>query len=60
MSKININPNKELMEKFMNWMFEKQLLYGSPFDKWWEERGMLDFLKFAKEKFDTEYVKENL
>lgn len=55
MDTIKVDVDKESLSKFVGWLYEKSILYGKPFESWWSEKGCMDFLKYAKDKFDAEY-----
>lgn len=55
---LKVNPDPKLLERFMTWLFEKEVLYGAPFETWWNEQGMHDFLMWAKKRHNLTYIND--
>ena len=53
--KIEIDAPKYL-SAFVSWFYENQMLYGNPFEQWWEEKGSKDFQEWAMAR-NLEYMK---
>ena len=56
MKKVMVTP-PEALGSIISWMWTKSVWYGPLFDKWWLEKGAVDFTKYAK-KHKTEFQKE--
>lgn len=45
------------LELFMNWLWEKHILYGNAFSEWWMEEGAESFIKWASKR-NMKFLKE--
>lgn len=50
--------NEEQINKFSSWSIFTLSKYGDLVNIWWKEKGCEDFLIWAKNKHNVEYIKE--